>query len=348
MKPFNSTIPVTGRRITDVECDEIKAAFAVNDERGRMSSMSWLLWQFHAHWVVDSAVADGKAFNRYDFNANGLNGVYPRRGKSAMVIADGKFRLYEGGLPLMLDDSLKLIEITPDFHRGNENRALGAMHLLAAKLHNKFVDDGFTFNEAQDRVVYAFNNAFLEDALELLDMGRNEFWQIKKRDMHREVGFFFQVGRFAHPMVPDTINGKGIFEKSESSKSVDLKAIAAEKSGKIGLRVGNAMNDGAVGGMGGSILDLTLSDRHSGVMCPTWGDMAKSVRARASRDTENWPAFAGLMHEAKEDHFGQIGRRIIADGIAGTLEWGRPERKGLWLNVDGVPRNITEILEAVS
>lgn len=353
MTPFSATIRPKARRLGDSECDAIVAAFAVNAETGPATNEVWLIGQFLAHLVVDSVVdaekkpvlIKGIPRNRYDFDAHGRNGLYSPRGAGAMTMKDGKFRHTEDSL-WRVEHEGQVFEIAGDPHRVNENRPLGAMHLLFEKLHNRLIDEGHGFAAAQAITVACFSHAVEAAFMPFCRMDKAEFRSIRHRTMFREVGWHFQAGRL-HQLVPDTIGGKDIFDKSMFSGDVDLAAIIAEPCGAFGMRLSESMNSRSMGGdtASGSILDLTISHRHNGVTCPTWGDMARAAGRTADPETREWPAFAGMAHEAQDGLPGPVGARIIADGISGALAWGQATREGLWLNMGNYPKTLTDIID---
>ena len=350
MTPFTRAIPPRDRRATDDECDRIKAMFRVDDERsGRVSVVEAFVFQFWAHWTFNSKRIGGQMVNAYGFDANGLFGVYPFAGASSIIMADGRFKLEDGHLPTITESNL---ELTPDQHRGNENRVLTAFHLLLAKLHNSRMDIHGDYDLARTEVVAAFNKAFQYAAMTILNMDEGEFYDIKVDDFHRSLECVFAVARFGHVQMPETFGGKGLFDKAQWSSDVDMRAMLDEKAGAIGMRVAPAMVSGSEGGKGRSILDHTVTVRHGEERIGTYQDAARRFGIRSDIDIDCCPLWAGMMREADMhgggDQFGPLGRRMIADAVAGTLMWGEPVQQGVWYaEPDDLPTTVADIIEAV-
>lgn len=357
MQPFNNTIEAylrdaaqeVGERLPDVAIDAIRDDFSINDERGRCSNIHWLLGQFKAHFDTDSVSINGTLMNRYDFHSHGRNGLYPRRGAGAVIMTDdGYFRKFGDGLPRVKDSSGENREITGDMHRANENSNLRALHLLGANFHNKQRDLGFSYDECVIRSGYVWNNVFLASMAEILQMSVMEVMDHADGypNLHREVVWHMQLNRFGHLLVPNTVGDRPLFEEGIYSSDVNLRDVLNSKGGKIGFRISNAMADGAMGGSGPSILDLTLNKRHNGHNCPTWGDIVMAVtQERVSDERYDWPAFAGLAAETEDDSFGPFGTQILATGFAQSLAYGALTNEGIYHNCDGLPTNFEQLLD---
>lgn len=344
MIPFTRAIRPRDKRLTDDECDEIRAAFAINDARSeRVSAADALSFQFHAHWFVNSGInAQGETVNHYGFDADGAFGVYPQAGAKSILMEEGRFLLEDGHLPTLAHVA---VEITPDLERANENRPLTAFHRLFALTHNARMDVHDDFARARDETVAAFNKAFLHSALHILEMDAREFFEVEIKDFHRSIEFAMAVDRFGHCQMPETLNGKHLFDKIGWSSDVDMPALLTERAGMIGLRVSPPMNENSEGGKGRPILFHTITKRHAMHTIPTFQDAAKQLRIRSQVPFECCPLWAGILAEAREDRFGPVGRRLIADGIAGTLQWGRDQRKGCWYpEPDDVPTTLSDII----
>lgn len=351
MHQFHTAFKQGSRRLSDREVNEVKGNFSINDDRStRISIADAFAFQFHAHWYVNSRMENGQMVNLYNFNADGLFGAYPTSGKNSVLIdPDGLFRLQDGHLPLLANT---ILEMTPDAHRGNENRVLTAFHLLLAKLHNKRMAIHGDFNKARDEVVCAFNNAFERAAMNIVQMDdEGEFRSVAIKDFHKSFEWTFAVGRFGHVQMPETFGGKGLFDKTEFSSDVDMVGMTTEMAGKIGMRISPAMHGGSEGGQGKSILDHTVVARHNIQNVCTFDDAALALRrvVKSEIDVPACPLWAGMMREADmqdtQDTFGPVGRRLIADGISGTLAWGQDIQKGLWYDApDDLPLTVADII----
>lgn len=335
------------KRLTDDEIDGVISGFEVNDERSeRISLLEAFLFQLHAHEYVASREVRGKPVNDYNFFADGTTGIYPKAGKNSMLIdPDGRFRLVDGRLPKMEATNL---EITPDEHRGNENRLLSAWHLTVARLHNFCMDQHGEYEKAVDEVTCALNNCYLNAAKDETGIeDTSEFFDVFSSDMHLSLEFAFSIGRWGHVRMPETFGGKKLFDKRNSSDEVPMLAMADEKAGKLGLRVAPSMVAGSEGGKGRSILDHTVKQRHLKHFLVNFNELDRRYRP-LSRNQPRVPIWVGMMMEAENDRLGPLGARLVADGIAGTLSWGRDIQKGLWYDrPDYCPSNVKELIERV-
>lgn len=335
--------------LSSLECEKIKNAFAVDDERSERSTSGHAFYfQFWAHQWTDSVFKPNETlpFNRYDFNDNG-QGVYPLRGLNSSLIdhKTGKFLLKDGGLPILVSDS-KESETAPDNHRVNENKILSAFHLMAIKLHNRIIDDYRTsYEETKKRVIACTNRMTLEQSLHLCGMDEDEFFNdIRIKDMHKMAEFNFALARWAHAQMPSTINGKGVFDRTQRSSDVDILKLfdGSEMARVLNLGVSKEMTDMSHIPNPDSILNMTFG-RNNDLGLINAHQMAKisgfDVDANESFESlpqfKNCPLWPFILLEAgltePEGQLGPMGARWVADGIASTMLWGL-HGEGVWLD----------------
>ena len=334
--------------LSSYKCNKIKDMFAIDDERStRSTSGHAFYFQFWAHQWTDSVFKSNEKipFNRYDFDDNG-QGVYPIRDLDSSLIdrKTGKFVLHNGGLPTLVSDNRET-ETAPDNHRVNENKILSAMHLIAIKLHNKLIDDyEIDYYTAKQRVIAELNRATLHESLHLTGYDEDEFFNdIRIPDMHKTMEFNFALARWAHVQMPDTVNGKHVFDRMERSDSVDIERLfdGAEMARVLNLGVSKAMTEMMHVPSPTNILDRTFK-RNNDLGLINAEQMAKISGFDSANDlVENMPDFKNaplwpfILMEAgftePEGQLGPMGARWIADGIAGTLLWGL-HGEGVWLD----------------
>lgn len=359
---FDNTIRQVERRIDGEECRDVAGLFKVNEDEGS-PNLVWMMGQFWSHLIWDSVVdADGELvfttsrgegvpMNRYDFVADGLHGFYhPRGAKSMNMTKDGRFRMSDDGKSLWrVKDGDAEFEIGGDPARVNENAFLGAVTAMFQRLHNKLIDEGKTFDDARRIVVSAMQHSIEDAFLPFCQMDKREFRNVHFGSMVHEVVASFQCLRL-HQLVPSTVDGVDLFDKSLWSGDIDLAKVIDLPGGAFGMRMGERMNVAAMGGdpTAGGILSMTIGDKHNGADCPTWGDVARAVRFRADPETAAWPAFAGMAHEAKDGLPGPIGARIIADAVSSSFEPLEYTDEGLWLDAgDEYPVTMHEVIQYV-
>lgn len=319
---------------TDAFCSEIKKLFKVNDERSKQLSLSDALhFQFWAHMCLDSTEIDGEMFNRYNGDDDG-EGLYPERMDSPLLTKDNRFKLSEFGLPVLspIDEKAPL-EMTVDAHRGNENRVLKAGHLLGAVIHNKRMDEHGDYKLAKAETISTMCQRTLNAALALCQMDEKEFFDIQVPGVNYSLEWNFAISRWAHAQMPDTVNGRPVFEKGPS-KTVDMISLhAVEFARDLNLGVSRSMTEmDHLKSKPFSILERTFS-RHNELKLPSWHDLAElygmEVHDSINEGTPIWP---GILMEAEQNNgmLGCLGRRVVADGLAGSLLWGRDIGQGLW------------------
>ena len=338
-------------RITDDECDALINEFEINDERDDLLNIAEAFaWQFWAHWTFNTVKIGDNFENLYRGTMTGHFGAYPLAGKGSALMKDGRYLLNQGSLPSLQSDDPALREVTPDEHRNNENRILAAYHLTVARLHNKRMDVHGDYDRAFNEVVASFNKAMMTVAMKMLEMDEREFLKINHRSkkVHLCPEWAFQAGRFGHVQMPETFGKNDLFDKTLRAADVDMKSLLEENSCKVGVRMSAPMMKNSEGGKGEPILFHTMKTRHNEQQLACWGDVATAYRFKT--DIEPCvPIFYGLLKESKDGRFGEIGRELLRDGIAGTLLW--PEhgsQRGIYYREpDDLPCTIEDIIREV-
>lgn len=338
-------------RITDDEIDKLIAEFEINDDRDNLLNLSEAFsYQFWAHWTYNTVQIDDQHENLYRSTMSGHFGAYPMAGKNSAIMNNGYFLLNQTSLPIINSDIEGLREITPDEHRNNENRVLAAWHLTLARLHNKRMDVHGDYTKAFDEVVASFNKAILKVSLKMLEMNEREFLNLSHRSgkVHLCKEWAFQAARFGHPMMPEKFGNKELFDKTLRAADIDMNSLLSEDAGKVGLRMAPKMIEGSMGGTGDSILFKTVKTRHNEQDIACWGDVASSYKIKTDIDP-CVPVFYGMLKESKDGRFGELGREIIKDGIAGTLLWpARGSQLGIYYKEpDDLPCTIEDIIKEV-
>lgn len=357
----NQTAAVT--RITHAQCQAINDSLATNDERGNCSLFTAFWPQFAVHSSLDSEEqADGTVINRYDGLENG-QGIYPRRRDALILNRDGTFRLTDGGLPQFTstDTAGKPIEIVNDAHRGNENRFLKAMHLMACKLHNKRMAVHGNYDLARDETVALLNQITLEQILLITGFTSEQLFNVTIPNFHLTLEFVMAVARWGHAQMPDTVQDEPIFTAGLST-SVSIALLFEESARKLDFGVSQAMREMNHVRAPHNILERT-SSRHFKHNLATFSQLATRQGRAADHYSLNQlhetikpigenmtaklgagcPIFHGILAEADlhnrsrrvtdnmaHDQLGPVGARAVADGFAGALAWGRDIGKGLW------------------
>jgi hypothetical protein len=328
-------------------CEEIKNAFAIDDIRSENATAgSAFFFQFWAHQWTDSVEQNGLFFNRYDFKNNG-QGIYPKRNWLSNLVdaKTGKFVMYKGGLPRLQHDG-GAGETTPDDHRSNENKILSAFHLFAIKLHNKLIEDyDIDYQEAKRRTVALVSKMTLHEAMKLTGFDEYEFFNdIRTPDMHKAMEFNFALARWGHAQMPDTINGKPLFDRSMSSQDIDLERLfdGSEMARTLNLGVSTAMTEMFHTPDDPSILKLNFG-KNNRLGLLNADEMAKVTGFGEVDLTDSFPQFKGIPlwafvlleagFTAPEGQLGPLGARWIADGIAGAELWGFPGQ-GIWYDFE--------------
>jgi hypothetical protein len=332
--------------LSSARCQEIKDMYAIDDIRSENSTAGHAFYfQFWAHQWTDSVFIPGHTlpFNRYNFDDDG-QGVYPLRGLDSILIdrKTGKFKLLGGGLPDVKWDN-GAAELAPDNHRANENKILTAFHLMAVKMHNRFIEDyDVDYYTARGMVIAELNRITLNESLYLCDMDEDEFFNdIRIPNMHKTLEFNFALARWAHAQMPDTVNGKHVFDRVERSSSVDLVKLfdGSEMARILNLGVSTAMTEMMHVPAPHNILDRTFK-RNNELGIISFEQLAQIIGVEFNRDItdtlpqlKDTPIWAGTLIEAstsgREGQLGPVGRRAIADGIAATLTHGL-HGKGVW------------------
>ena len=347
MHKFTREIPTSHRRLTSVGCEEIKKRFKRDDSRSKQITLFNPMWfQFWAHQCLDSTEIDGEKFNRYDGFDNG-QGLYPVRMDSPLL-KGGYFKLSKNGLPAMSPvDESKPIELTVDAHRGNENKVLKALHRMGSKIHNKRMDAHGDFDLAKSETIATLNIVTLNESLVLCQMDWNEFFEIQVNGLNLSLEWNFAIARWAHAQMPDTVNDEHIFEKGWSG-TVDVESLyTSERARDLNLGVSPAMTDMAhLPSKPHSILERTFA-RHLELGLPCWQDLADAYDVSPREDVpEGCPIWPGLLMEAEDNDgmLGRLGRRVVADGLAGSLLWS--EGEGVWHpRWKGAPTSTLEIIK---
>ena len=326
-------------QLTSSACQEIQGQFKIDDKRGNISLGNAIWFQFWAHQALDSFEVDGEMFNRYDGMDNG-QGVYPARMDSPLLNRDGTFKVSDIGLPyLQLGEKDALpVEMTVDAHRGNEHRTLKAFHLMAIKLHNVRMAEHGDFEQAKAETVALLNRITMNETEIVTGLTESEILNgIKIADFHLMMEFNFGAARWAHAQMPDTVNGDPIFQKGFSSE-IDLIALFKdEKARALNLGVSTAMTQMTHVRTPHDILERTFS-RHAELNLAPYQalELAVNGNSRVKTDVvvpEGCPIWPGILLEAEQtegDTLGPVGARAVADGVGGSLLWGKGKGLGLW------------------
>lgn len=337
MIKFHRAIPErSGRPLADVECEEIKDRFKIdNDLDDNISLFNSVSFQSWTHDCLDSFInpADGERWNRYDGNAN-AQGIYPARRDSPMLLPNGYFRLSEVGLPYIAGTNPP-VELAADSHRANEHPGLKAFHLFWVLFHNKRMDAHGDFDLAKQETIASKNVMELNELKIVTGFDFDRIFNgIKLKNFHMALEFVLAVARWAHGQMPDTLNGLPIFQKRGSGE-VDLHAmLMVEKSRKLNLGVSNAMvNMDHLPTTPHSILERTFA-RHNEHRLPSGEDLAKALGIRNYNvEPKGCPMFPAMLIEA-ENHgtgtLGPMGAAAVSDGVAGSFLWGIDIGQGLW------------------
>ena len=337
--PFIRKIRPSGYRLTDQQCDELDSKFVVDDIRSPVITLgNAMWWQFWAHQCLDSVEIDGEMHNRYDGSDNG-QGVYPARGRDHPILdkKTGLFRFSDQGLPRLdfADAPDVLPEMTADVHRANENPVLTAFHLMAARIHNKRVYEHRDYELARAETIATLNQITLNEALALLQMDEDEFFDIRVKDFHRSLEWNFAAARWAHPQMPSEVLGRPIFERVPSV-NIPVRNLftGSEMARGLNLGVSEAMTKMHHVGGEPSIIKRTIQ-RHNELELPDWDDLATAYRIEpfdigGIKHCPIWPAILLEAQTYGTGYLGKLGRRVVADGLAGSLRWGSKINQGLW------------------
>lgn len=364
MHQFKSAInKQNGQGLSYSACEAIKQRAKEDDKRSEHFTIGNAYWfQFWAHQGLDSSGDGNFRVNRYNGLQDG-EGIYPTRRDDIILNRDGTFRLsVEGGLPLLTfegndgTDEKTAVEVAPDNHRVNENPVLSAFHLLAIKCHNKRMQEHGDFELAQSETIALMNIVSLNESLILCGMDEKEFFDhIVVKDFHLATEFNFAVARWAHPMMAETVNGRPLFEPMRS-QDVNLIAMfdGSEMARDLNFGTSTAMqNMHHLPGDNPSILDRTFA-RHHELDLPCWQDLCFVYEAELENTPSakccelGAPIFAGMLFEAEkfDGRPGPVLSRALADGLAGSLMWGKSFAQGLWLPLwRGAPRSTINIID---
>ena len=350
--------------LTSLDIKALREQFKTDDQRGERITVGAALWpqMAFAHQAFDSKIvefddAGPEAVNRYDFRDNGT-GVYGDGDPSAILFdKSGRFKMGPGGdrLPVIswqnADGSIGSGELAADRDRVNENSVLRLLHLYPAKMHNKRIDEGATFEEARADVTATLCLNGLEMAEQFTGKPSSEIINAPKfTDMHRDYAFNFGIARLPHSAMPDTVQGEQLQAdfRPDPHKLFD----GSEFARVVNLGTSSAMRAMKVPGGSPDIVERT-SSRHNELRLPCFADLCRAYRVtdKVATDMPNCTIWFGalLACERYGDDPHELHPAIAqmyADGVAGTLMWGKPLGLGLWRKRwAGAPETLAEGLE---
>lgn len=370
-------------RMTQAECETLKSEAKTDDKRSAHFTVGNACWfQLFVHMSHDSKGDGTFRANRYNGLQDG-QGILPDRDTHVLYNKDGSMRMLGDSLPQLMFDNgptPKPVLMAQDGHRANENPILSAMHLMCVRGYNKLLKryQGDRV-EAKAAMVALVNRISLNETLEFLSMTRDElFNEIVIEGFHLSAEFAFALGRWAHPMMPETVNNRPLFDYVPP-EDIDLVSLFDGSEMARDFNFGTSPSMIAMDHLPGdnpSILDRTFA-RHQELGLAPWQSLCAAYGAPEDLYSDDnladlpeidrneivvagnpnmhaakgAPMFYGMCKEAEKHNGrpGEIARRAIGDALGGSLLYGHQHERGLWMDLwNGAPRSTLEIIDYFS